>query len=38
MAYKKPEIVAQNGAGGTYAAACPPNDRCPECVNCERTS
>ena len=38
MAYKKPEIVAQNGTHGTYAAGCPANDRCPNCVDCERTS
>jgi hypothetical protein len=33
MAYKKPEIVAQNSAQGTFAAGCPEGGvyNCPSC-------
>lgn len=39
MEYKKPEVIAQNAAQGSYAAGCPEKDRGGEiaCKDCERT-
>ena len=43
MAYTKPQVVAQNGAAGSYAAGCPPQNRgsfssgTASCISCERT-
>lgn len=39
MEYTKPEVIAQNGANGRYAAGCPAEDRYREdmCLDCERT-
>ena len=35
MVYKKPEIVAENKAEGTFAAACPEERSSAPCTNCE---
>jgi hypothetical protein len=37
MEYAKPEVVAQNGAAGSYAAGCPSDDAFYHCKDCERT-
>ncbi len=39
MAYTKPEVVAQNGNSGSFAAGCPEKDagQTNWCKNCERT-
>lgn len=40
MAYKKPEVVAQNAMTGSYAAGCPAKNTYLEnnCKSCERTA
>jgi hypothetical protein len=40
MAYKKPQVLAQNGKQGVYAAGCPATDRgnSAGCKSCERTA
>ena len=39
MAYSKPQVLAQNGTQGVFAAGCPANMRGGDthCRNCERT-
>ncbi|GHV89617.1 hypothetical protein AGMMS50268_01200 [Spirochaetia bacterium] len=43
MAYSKPQVLAQNGKQGSYAAGCPAKDNGPNttgstgCKPCERT-
>lgn len=46
MAYTKPQVIAQNGVAGSFAASCPSRDRGRDysqngtptgCTNCERT-
>lgn len=38
MAYRKPQILAQNGRFGSFAAACPANNygNAGSCKNCDR--
>ena len=35
MVYKKPEVLAQNAAQGSYAAGCPETTFKSGCLNCE---
>jgi hypothetical protein len=35
MKYKKPEIVAENKAGGTFAAGCAESTSSWSCASCE---
>lgn len=41
MAYKKPQVIAQNASSGSYAAGCPAKDTFTSsfsgCKACERT-
>jgi hypothetical protein len=35
MAYKKPQVLAQNAKQGVYAAGCPTSSKSNVCVACE---
>jgi len=40
MAYSKPQVLAQNGKQGSFAAGCPEKNSgvSSDCKKCERTS